>query len=304
MNTGEKNLSVPAAYLGVVLIWTTTPLTIKWSGAGSHFLFGVTARMVIGMLLAYVCLWALRTSFPLDRRSLHTYLASGLGIFGGMTLVYWSAQFIPSGWISVIFGLNPIITGILATFFLEERGMTLARLAGAILGVIGLLVIFGKGAAVGGQALQGILGVLTATTIHCGSAVWVKRVSTGVPALAVTAGGVSVTVFLLSFTWLLSGLGWPQQVTMKAGLSIVYLGVFGSVVGFALYFFVLKRVAATKVALITLITPVSALYLGHLLGGEELSASVWYGTALILFGLLVFEFGDRRFSLRRLAGRA
>ncbi|MET0109749.1 MAG: hypothetical protein ABW084_12685 [Candidatus Thiodiazotropha sp.] len=49
-------MSVPAAYLGIVLIWGTTPLAIKWSGEGVGYLFGVTGRMVIGVILALLVL--------------------------------------------------------------------------------------------------------------------------------------------------------------------------------------------------------------------------------------------------------
>lgn len=53
-------MSVPAAYLGVVLIWGTTPLAIKWSGEGVGYLFGVTGRMVIGVVLALVLVYLMR----------------------------------------------------------------------------------------------------------------------------------------------------------------------------------------------------------------------------------------------------
>jgi drug/metabolite transporter (DMT)-like permease len=51
-------------------------------------------------------------------------------------------------------------------------------------------------------------------------------------------------------------------------------------------------VEATRVALITLITPVIALLLGHILNGEPLQAEVWVGTTAILSGLLLFEYGQ------------
>ena len=44
-------MSIPAAYLGIILIWSTTPLAVKWSGEGPGYLFGVSARMAIGTLL-------------------------------------------------------------------------------------------------------------------------------------------------------------------------------------------------------------------------------------------------------------
>jgi drug/metabolite transporter (DMT)-like permease len=104
---------------------------------------------------------------------------------------------------------------------------------------------------------------------------------------------VTLTALLEGLTWAVSGLGWPAQVTPRAAWSILYLGVGGSVVGFLLYFYVLKRVEATKVALITLVTPVAALLIGRLFNDEPISMQVAWGTAAILAGLLVFQFCSR-----------
>jgi len=63
------------------------------------------------------------------------------------------------------------------------------------------------------------------------------------------------------------------------------LGIFGSVLGFILYFYILKRIEPIRVALITLITPITALFLGQNLNGEVIHASVWIGTGVVLGGL-------------------
>jgi drug/metabolite transporter (DMT)-like permease len=57
----------------------------------------------------------------------------------------------------------------------------------------------------------------------------------------------------------------PAAIPARAEVAIVYLGVFGSVLGFALYYYVIKHMGTGKVSLITLITPVIALLLGSLL---------------------------------------
>ena len=74
----------------------------------------------------------------------------------------------------------------------------------------------------------------------------------------------------------------------------------GTVLGFNLYFYVLKRVPASAIGLITLITPVLALLLGQGLNGEHIASHVWLGTAVILLGLSLFMWGGR---LRRLIAR-
>ncbi|MCP4995443.1 MAG: DMT family transporter [Gammaproteobacteria bacterium] len=286
-------MSVGFSYIAVILIWSTTPLAIKWSGEGSGFLFGVTGRMVLGAVLALVVMQLMRLPFPWHRRARRTYLVAGLGIYSAMLCVYWAAQFIPSGWISVIFGLTPITTSLMAVIWLDEGRLSVTQLAGMLLGVAGLMVIFGSGFALGEQGIYGVFGVLAATLLHSTSSVWVKRLNRGLHGMAVTTGGLMVAAPLLLLTWFLTNAQWPVVVLERAIYSILYLGIVGSVVGFSLYFYILRQVSATRVALITLITPVTALLLGNLFNGELIEMEVWLGTGLILTGLLCFEVGDR-----------
>ncbi len=292
-------MSVPTAYLGVILIWTTTPLAIKWSAAGSHFLFAVTARMWIAAALGLLLLRISRTPFPWHRKARQTYLAIGLGIFGALGLTYWGSQYVPSGLISVIFGLAPLMTGLLASLLLGEKNLSPVKIAGMLLGLGGLMIVFGNNTATGAHELRGIGAVLLAMMIHCASAVRVKQLAATVPALASTVGGVLVATFLLQTSWILLDLRLPVHISAVAGWSILYLGVAGSVLGFSLYFYLLKRIEATRVALITLITPVLALMLGSLLNGETLTPGILSGTAVILLGLVCFQFGDSWIRDRR-----
>ena len=285
-------MSIPIAYIGVILIWSTTPLAIKWSGDGVGYLFGITSRMILGMLVGLTVAGLFSIPLPWHAEARRTYLAAGLGLFFAMTSVYWSSQFIPSGWISVLFGLAPIVTGLLATFLLSERGLDAARLAGMLLGLVGLAIMLLGSQRLGPHAVYGIAGMVFAVTAYSTSAVAVKRIGADIPALATTIGALMITVPLLVALYLLTGEPLPAVVPIRAMLSIVYLGLIGSVLGFALYYYVLRHVEATRVALITLITPVLALMLGHLLNGEALQPEAVLGTAAILSGLLLFEYGQ------------
>lgn len=62
-------------------------------------------------------------------------------------------------------------------------------------------------------------------------------------------------------------------------------------VGFNLYFYVLKRVSAAALSLVTLVTPVLALFIGQALNGEVIAAQVWLGTFAILLGLASYQWG-------------
>jgi drug/metabolite transporter (DMT)-like permease len=285
-------VSVPIAYIGVILIWSTTPLAIQWSGDGVGYLFGITSRMILGVLVGLMVAGLFSVRLPWHAEARRTYLAAGLGLFFAMTSVYWSSQFIPSGWMSVLFGLAPIVTGLIATFLLSEQALNSARLAGMLLGLAGLVIMLLGSQQLGPQAAWGIAGMVFSVTAYSASAVAVKRIGADIPALATTIGGLMVTVPLLVSVYLLTGEPLPAVVPQKAMLSIIYLGMIGSVLGFALYYYVLRHVEATRVALITLITPVLALMLGHLLNDEALQIEAMLGTAAILSGLLLFEYGQ------------
>src|SRR3569833_1730437 len=144
----ESIMSVPATYIGVILIWSTTPLAINRSNQEGGFLFGVTGRMLLGAVVCLLLIRALRVVLPWHRAAARTYLAAGLGIYGAMISTYWGAQYIPSGLISVLFASTPRADA---------------------------------------AALRGIAAVLLAAILHSVSSVRVKRLGADVPALAVTA---------------------------------------------------------------------------------------------------------------------
>ena len=283
-------MSVPLAYLTIVAIWSTTPLAIQWSALGTGFAFAVMARMVIGVCLAVALIAVWRIGLPLHRQARRSYLAGGLGMFGSMLATYWGAQYIHSGLVSVLFGLSPLVTSLLAAIWLGESALRPAKLAGMACGLGGLALIFGDSHQMAGpQAALGIAALLLAVTIYSASLVAVKHIGDHSPPLATTAGSLLVAVPLFVLAWWLADGQLPRDVPPRATAAIVYLGVCGSVLGFALYYYVIKHLETGKVALITLVTPVLALLLGHLANGEAVEARVWAGAGLISLGLALHQ---------------
>ena len=286
-------MSVPFAFLAVVLIWSTTPLAIKWSGEGPGYLFGVFSRMLLAVVVCLSLLLVLRRKLPWHGDALRAYLSGALGAFGGMLCVYWAAQYLPSGLLAVIFALAPLITAVLARPLLNERSLSLFQLAGLVLGIGGLAVIFGAGLLNGKNMVAGLAVQVLSVLLHSLSLVLVKRYGDGLPSLSITTGALLVAVPLFFVTWLVLDGHAPRNLPARAIGSIAYLGVVGSVVGFTLYFYVLKRLKANTASLITLITPVTALMLGSALNAERISARVLSGTVMVLAGLALHQWGGR-----------
>ncbi len=294
-------MPLPAAYLSVILIWSTTPLAIQWSAQGAGFSFAVMSRMLIGLAICLVLLRVTRTAFPFTPAARQLYAISGLSMFVAMLLTYWGALHIPSGLISVIYGLSPLMTGLFAALWLSEYTLTRMRILGLALGLTGLWVIFGQPWPGGDHGTLGTLAVVTGMVAQALGLVWIKRLNLRISSLAITTGALGVAVPCFMLAWVIADSAQlPPEITPRASGAIVYLGVLGSVVGFTLYYYLIKHLDAGRIALITLITPVTALLLGQTLNAEFIPATGWAGIALIGAGLLMYEWQALR-QLRRQA---
>ena len=278
------------AYIVVVLIWSTTPLGIKFSVSEGSVLLPLIARTVIGLLFTLVCLGFISERVSFGRLAMKTYMASVLGIVGSMALTYWSAQFIASGLIAVLWGLAPIMAGLFAMPILKESFFGWRKLLGIAIAMSGLAVIFKHELALSTESWKGIAGVLIATVLHGLSMVLVKRYGTRLSPLGTNAGSLLFSLPPLALIFLFGA----EQKTLSMGqtvmLATIYLGFFGSFLAFVLHFYVIKKLSPMNASMIMLITPVLALALGHVLNDEVISVTMIIGAALVLLGLLIFQF--------------
>lgn len=288
-------MSVPMAYIGVILIWSTTPLAIKWSGEEVGFLFGVTARLCIALAVGLSLVMWLR-QHRLSRQAWPVYLASGLTIYGTFIFVYWGAQYVSSGLISVLFGLTPFFTAVIAQAWLKENNLTLSKISGMALGLLGLFAIFKDKIDLDDSALLAMGGILFAVACQAFGTVWFKAVKTvEASALSTTVGGICVATPLFLLTWMTFDRQIPSELAIHTASSIAYLGIIGSVFGMVLFYYALKKIDAAKISLITLITPIIALILGAWANGEEINQSIVTGTIMILSGLILFQWSSMRY---------
>jgi drug/metabolite transporter (DMT)-like permease len=283
-------MKIALAYLGIVMIWATTPLAVKWSGE-SDWLFGVAARTLLGALLIVPFVWWLsKQRFDWKWPAIKVYLVASIPILGGMTAMYWAAQYLPSGWIGILFGMTPVMTGIMAHYCLPNSRLTLRKSLGVLISLAGLVVIFAPNLREQHAQMQlaAIAMALLSVVFHSYGTVLIKRINPGISALHLVAAALWITVaghFLMAPLTLFH---WPD-LQLHQTLAIFYAASVGSVLGFMLYFYLLKHVDAIKVALIPVITPIFALLIGHWFNGEVLNATVWLGAAMVVMGLVTFE---------------
>lgn len=290
-------MRIALAYISIILLWATTPLAIKWSGEGPGFIFGAASRMLIGASCMLLLLLIRRKRLPSHRKAKMTYFAVSVQIYAAMLCVYWGAQFVPSGWVSVIFGLSPFLSAFFAAIWLKERSLSFGKVCSYFLGLSGLSMMFSSALQLNIQAVYGIMGILSAVSLQTASAVWVKRIHAKLPAATQVTGGLVFALPAYLLTWVLfSDASWPQNLSVINMASIAYLGVIATTIGFVLYYYLLIHLSATTVGFIPLISPVLALYIGHSINHEIITPKIITGTTLIISALIMHEFFDRFFS--------
>ena len=246
--------------------------------------------MAIGLLALLALLRVMKIELPWHARARRVYLISGTTLYIAMSFVYWAAQHIPSGWISVVFGLSPIFTSVLASMILKDQRLSGMRLTGMSIGFMGLIVVFVESISISTMTMFGIAATVISAASQSVGSVLIKQQQPDFHPMAITAGSIVIALPLFILNCVLAG-GWPETIPLRSALSILYLGLVGSAIGFPLYFYLLKNLAPERVAIVTLITPVTALMLGVIFNGEAISSKVVIGTLFILTGLAIYEYG-------------
>lgn len=288
-------MPVSAAYLAVVLIWSTTPLGIVWSSESVSPTLAVLARMVIALVLGALMIVLNRNiSLPWHKSAIKLYAFSAVGIYGGMLLSYFAAAHISSGLMSLVFGLAPILSGLMAQRILHEPKFTWTKRIAMTISVLGLAIVCSANLALGDNAILGLGLIFCAVVFFSLSGVMVKSIEINIHPVATTVGALTLCVPLFALTWFLVDGTLPVAEWQARSIwAIVYLGIFGSLIGFVAYFFVLQKLPAATVALITMITPIIAICLGALLNNEFVSVRIMFGAVLVMFGLWIFQFGHK-----------
>jgi len=288
------------AYLAVILIWSSTPLAIQISQHELPFYTALSLRMWGSAVLSMPLLMVLRQSLIFTPQALRSYIAGAIGVYGAMMCVYWGAAFVPSGLISVIYGLSPMLSGVLGYFWLKERELTPARVMALVLGIVGLYIVIAGQLNLDGQVWRGILGTLLSVMCFATSAVAVKHVNAGLHPVVQTSGTLWVSSVGFVITLPFFEFQIPAEISVSSWVGLAYLTSCGSLLGFVLYFYILKHLPTARVALITLIAPVLAMVWGNLINGEEMTQVSLLGCIGLLLALGLYQWHH---GLDRLIGR-
>jgi len=286
-------------FIMISMIWGSTWLAIKIGLESMPPFYGLAFRFSLAMVILFVMMKLRGQSFPTDSTSLKLYVTLGVCSFSlPFGLVYWGEQYIPSGLAAVLFAVYPFVVAIYSHLFLPNEPMNVPKIIGIALGFIGIVIIFWNDIHFGEAATTGMLAIVFSTMLQGVAIITAKKLGKHISPISMNFGGMLIGVpimYLLAF--ILDDTSTVKFDAKGIG-SFVYLGTFGTVITFVVYYWLLKRVEAVYMSLIALVTPVLALILGTWYYGESFAASVFTGAGLVLSGILVANSKDLMETIR------
>jgi len=266
--TSSPRPGTPTLYAAAALIWGSTWLAIKYQLGVVAPEVSVAYRFVLAAALLGA--WCVATRKPMRftpaqhlRIALQGSLLFGLNYVG----IYWAEEHATSGLVAVLFStivfMNPI-----GARFAFGTPLAARTLIAAAIGVIGVALLFLPElveARSGGDAALGVAYGLVATAIaSAGNLVAVRNQRAGIPVLSSTAWGMLYGGIVAAVIAMLGGASWAFDTSTAYVLSLLYLSLFGSVIAFASYLTLLKRVGPARAAYVNISIPVVALVLSTL----------------------------------------
>ncbi len=275
------------AFAVCTLIWGTTWLAIKVGYGGLDAVWGASLRFLLASVLVVPLIVARRHPPPMGRRQVGVVLFVGLVLFGfDYGAIYWGEQYIPSGLTAILFATMPLFVAVVNRAVLPGERITPQHVAGILVGLVGLGLIFSDEIGFSPDTAAPMLAIVVAAAAAASSSVVVRRWGRDLEPLVLNAGAMFVGAVALAGASLALGETPALPSTRGAWIALLYLVAFGSILGFLLYWDLLKMWGANRAALVVILTPVVAVVTG-LAVGERLNAWQWAGSATVLAGVAV-----------------
>lgn len=279
-----------AAFAAIYIIWGSTYLAIKFAiETIPPFMVGGVRFLIAGAVL-YA--WGrIKSGVEPTREQWRQGLILGVFLLGvGNGCVVWAQQRTPSGITALVVAIVPLMVVLIEWLRPGGKNPGVAAMTGVIIGLIGMALLIGPSAFMGASDVQPaaaaflLLGSLSwsAATVF-GKRAAVPPVPPLASAIQLFGGGIS----LMIASAIAGELGdvEPAGISLRAALSLLYLIIFGSIVAFSAYSWLLRVASPTRISTYAYVNPIVAMFLGWAVAREEMSARVLIAAVIVLAGV-------------------
>jgi drug/metabolite transporter (DMT)-like permease len=277
------------AFAVMCLVWGSTWLVIKEGARDLPPFTAAAARFVLAWLVMTIVARPLARLEGGTRAGWDLIAITGcLQFFASYAIVYWSETVLSSGLTAVLWAVYPLVVGLVSLVMLPGERFTVRQWLGFGLGFVGIATLFWTDLRDAGTAhvAAGAVLLLSPLVVAIANA-YVRLRGNRVSAVLLNRDGLMLGAGLLLVLALVVEGGRDADWTTAAMFTVGYLAVFGTCLTFSLYFWVLRHMPMSTIAVMSYITPVIALTLGAVVGGEEYSVFTGVGTMIVLAGVFL-----------------
>jgi len=275
--------------VGLSILWGGSYLFMKLAVLTVPLFTIVLGRVSIAALALLIVLTISGTGIPKGRRIWLAFF--GMGIFNNvipMSLIVFSQNSISVGLASILNSITPLFTILVAHMTTNDERLTFRKLVGISFGIMGVVMLMGPElvdnfgvAALGEWACLG-----AALSYACANTFGRRFVQLGTKPMQTAFGQVVASTVILAPLVIVVDQPWTiSDPGFLPVLSILALGLFCTALAYVIYFQILARSGATAIALVTFMIPPSAILMGWLALGEQISFQNFLGLSLIGVGL-------------------
>lgn len=295
---GASTMKLALAYLSVFLIWGSTYLAIRIGVRDIPPAMFAGLRFLIagGVMLLYGRLSSRR--LPATLAGYRTHLTVGiLLLVGGNGMVVWSEQWVHSGLAAVIIAAVPLFMSSIDALVPGGHRLSSVGWTGILVGLGGVVMLVSPSFSGNAEAEinpAGVLGLLFASLSWSVGSIYSKRKAVGGDVFMNTAvqmfsGGV--VLMIIAFA---TGETALTGISQEGLAALIYLIVFGSIIGYTAYTYLLHHVPPAKASTYAYVNPIVAILLGALILSEPLEMRTMLSTAIILAGVAIVQFARTR----------
>lgn len=285
-----NTFKVGLAFSMLCIVWGTTYFGIRYAIQYIQpFMLSGLRHVIAGLVFLAISLF--RGEKLPNKAVLGQVIVMGLLlIVGGNGLVCWAEQFIPSALTAIICSLSPIFITLMSLFFFKGFRITYKIVVGLLLGLFGIGLIFAKDLSItfDGKIILALLVLLVAILCWGLGSILLKKnplpislfMSLGLQMLIAGTINLLISSVLEDNSKLL-------ETDTKGILALLYLVIFGSLIGYSCYLYVLGHYTAARISIHSYINTLIAVLVGWLVGGETMNEYIILGTLIVLAGLVI-----------------
>jgi len=288
-------LAVPLLVALLCLIWGSTWYAIRLCLLDQPPLSSAALRFLVASLaMVFVArpLHRLEAAPPPPR---WLWLLSGLLNFSGSYgILYVCEQTVPSGVAAVLWAIFPLLMATSGVLVLGER-IRPRQWLGFAVAFLGIVTVFlGDLGGAADLAVAPALLLLLSPVVAATGTTLVKKYGSGTSSVLLNRNGMLVGAALLSLAAFSAEEPLRMAWAWRSTLATLYLALFGTALSFGIYYWLLRTAPASRLALISYVTPVLAVLLGAALGDGHTDPHTWAGTALVVAGVAMVVQRTRR----------